>query len=89
LDEKRYITTAYHDLMADGSTTNQKPKHKRIYLLIICTGSSYYVINSDTVPLEIGASRAPLKGHHRLARAPLLQYAISPSIVVETPKGLI
>jgi hypothetical protein len=84
LDEKRYIITAYHDLMADG----RLPKHKRIYLLIISTGISYYVINSDTGPIEVGASRAQLKGQ-LLASAPLLYYAISTSIVVETPKGLI
>ena len=72
--------------MADG----RLPKRKRIYLLIIFTGNIIlcYVINSHTVPIEIGASRAPLKGH-RLASAPLLWYAISTSIVVETPKGLI
>ena len=86
MDEKRYIITAYHGLMADG----RLPKRKRIYLLIIFTGNIIlcYVINSDTVPIEIGVSRAPLKVH-RLASAPLLWYAISTSIVVETPKGLI
>jgi hypothetical protein len=35
--------------MADG----RLPKHKRIYLLIVFTGIPYYVINSDTVPIEI------------------------------------
>jgi hypothetical protein len=59
LDEKRYIITAYHGLMADG----RLPKHKRIYLLIVFTGIPYYVINSDTVPIEICASKAPLKGY--------------------------
>jgi hypothetical protein len=47
LDEKRYIITAYHALMADSRLS----KRKRIYLLIIFTGISYYVINSDTVPI--------------------------------------
>ena len=48
MDEKRYIITAYYGLMADG----RLPKHKRIYLLIVFTGIPYYVINSDTVPID-------------------------------------